>query len=396
MYATTLAFELLLPDEPVAIDLTYLYAQLQALPDQRARRGVRYPLPMLLIVALLAKLAGQCHLRAIAEWAALRAEDFATMFQFPRATMPHPVTWSRVFGTAVDLAALEQILRECLHPPELDVPDRASIALALDGKTLRGTILRGHTHGVHLVAAYLPQDGVVLAQLEVAEKANEIVVAPSVLAHLDLAGTVVTGDGMYTQRTLSAQIVEARGDYLWLVKENQPELRQDIEQLFTPELNELGTGALPTDFITARTVEKGHGRIEERVLTASSMLQDYSTWPYVAQVFKLESTVTDALGTCTSVRYGVTSLPVTVADAARLLALVRGHWGIENGLHYRRDVTLGEDRSLVRTGQAPHTLAALNNTVLGLFARHGQHNVPSAQRTFSFHLERALVRLTGP
>ncbi len=161
-----------------------------------------------------------------------------------------------------------------------------------------------------------------------------------------------------------------------------------------PEPNELGTAALPTAVTTARTLEKGHGRMEERILTTSSMLAHYSTWPYLAQVFKLESRVTEALGTRTTIRYGVTSLPVTVADATRLLALARGHWGIENGLHYRRDATLAADRSLVRLGHAPHTLAALNNTVLGLFARHKQHNVPKAQRTFSFHLERALARLS--
>jgi predicted transposase YbfD/YdcC len=110
----------------------------------------------------------------------------------------------------------------------------------------------------------------------------------------------------------------------------------------------------------------------------------------------LESTVTTARGTQTTVRYGVTSLPVTVADAARLLQLVRGHWGIENGVQYRRDVTLQEDHALVRTGHAPHTLATLNNTVLGLVARHQRHNVPTAQRTLSYHLERALARLTQP
>ncbi len=396
MYATTLAFEVLLPDEPLAIDLTHLYAQLQRLPDQRARRGVRYPLPMLLMVAILAKLAGQHQVRAIAHWAALRAADLTALFHFPRATMPHSTTWSRVLGTAVDLAALEHLLRESLHPSDAEVPDRAQIALALDGKTLRGTIPLGHTHGIHLVAAYLPTEGVVLAQLEVATKENEIVVAPTLLAQIDLQGVVVTGDAMYTQRPLSTQIIEAGGDYLWLVKDNQPELRQDIEQLFLPEPNELGTAALPTDFTTARTVEKGHGRIEERMLTTSSMLQNYSPWPYVAQVFKLESQVTDALGTRTTVRYGITSIPNTVADAARLLTLVRGHWGIENGLHYRRDASLAEDRSLVRMGQAPHTLATLNNTVLGLFARHGQQNLPAAQRRFCYHLERALVRLVKP
>jgi len=106
------------------------------------------------------------------------------------------------------------------------------------------------------------------------------------------------------------------------------------------------------------------------------------------------SHVTDARGTHTTVRYGVTSLPTSVADAARLLRLVRGHWGIENGLHYRRDVTLAEDHALVRTGHAPHTLAARNNTVLALFARHHQHNVPTVQRRFSYHLERALARVS--
>jgi predicted transposase YbfD/YdcC len=390
-----LAFDVVLPDEPVALDLTHLYARLQTLTDQRDPRGVRYPLSLLLMIALLAKLSGHTQVRAIAEWAALRTHELARLFQFPRAMMPHPVTWSRVLGTAVDVVALEHLLRDSLHPLPHEVPDRASIALALDGKTLRGTIPLGQTQGVHLVAAYLPQHGVVVAQLEVQAKENEIVVAPSLLTQFDLQGMVVTGDAIYAHRPLSTQIVEAGGDYVWIVKENQPALRRDIEQLFLPELNELGTAALPTDFTMVRSIEKGHGRIEERILTVSSMLQDYSDWPYLAQVFKLESTVTDALGTHTSVRYGVTSLPSTIADAARLLILVRGHWRIENSLHYRRDVTLAEDRSQMRLGHAPHTLAALNNTVLGLFARHKQRNVPAAQRRFSYHLERALVR-SGP
>jgi predicted transposase YbfD/YdcC len=223
----------------------------------------------------------------------------------------------------------------------------------------------------------LPAEGVVLRPLDVSTNDNEMVIAPTVVAHLDLAGVVVTGDAMYPQRTLSTQIVEAGGDYVWVVKDNQPTLRQDIEELFVPEPNELGTAALPMDFTTVRTLEKGHGRIEERMLTTSSMLADSTPWPYVVQVFKLESTVRDAVGEHITVRYGVTSLPITVADAPRLLALARGHWGIEHGLHERRDATLREDWSLGRTGSAPHTLAARNNTVLGLFARHHQRNVPT-------------------
>ncbi len=103
----------------------------------------------------------------------------------------------------------------------------------------------------------------------------------------------------------------------------------------------------------AACVQDSRAADEERVLTTSSMLADYSTWPYLAHVFKLESQATDARGTHSTVRYGVTSLPLSVANAARLLALVRGHGGIENGLHYHRDATLAEDRSLVRRDHAP-------------------------------------------
>ncbi|GAC1397767.1 MAG: hypothetical protein NVS4B12_29160 [Ktedonobacteraceae bacterium] len=157
-----------------------------------------------------------------------------------------------------------------------------------------------------------------------------------------------------------------------------------------------GTSALPNDFRIARTVEKGHGRLEKRTITVSSMLANYSTWPELAQVFKLESQRTDALGrTKTETRYGVTSLPAQVANAKRLLELTRGHWGIENGLHYRRDVTLCEDHAQVRMGHAPQMLAVLNNTVLGLFAHQGEVNVAHARREFAYHLEKALATLVA-
>ena len=118
--------------------------------------------------------------------------------------------------------------------------------------------------------------------------------------------------------------------------DNQEGVREEIEVLFQPHRKRAGTSAPPNDFRTARTVEKGHGRLDKRTITVSSMLAHYSTWPELAQVFKLESQRTDALGsTKTEVRYGVTSLPAGLADPKRLLALTRGHWGIENGLHYR-------------------------------------------------------------
>ena len=199
---------------------------------------------------------------------------------------------------------------------------------------------------------------------------------------------------MFDRRSLSSKIVQAHGDYLWTVKENEKGFYQDIEVLFQPHRKRAGTSAPPNDFRGARTVEKGHGRIEKRTITVSSMLADYSDWPELAQVFKLESQRTDALGiTKTKVRYGVTSLPVYLANPKRLLALSRGHWGIENGLHYRRDATMREAHAQLRMGHAPEMLAVLNNAVLGLFARQGASNVAHARREFAYHFDKALAAL---
>lgn len=245
---------------------------------------------------------------------------------------------------------------------------------------------------MHLVAAYVPEVGVVLAQLAVERKENEIVAVPQLLAQLDLTGTVVVGDAMQCQRNLSTQIVEAGGDYVWFVKDNQPTLRADITQLFTPLPTLPGTCAPALDFSTARQVNKGHGRLEERVITVSSLLEDYSDWPYLAQVFKLERRVWEGAQCTCEVRYGVTSLPRTVASAKRLLTIARAAWGIENGLHYRRDVTLDEDAGQTRRGAAPQVIAALNNVVIGLVQLAGEPNVAAAQRRFAYHFDQMLAR----
>ncbi len=397
MHSSTLPFQLQLPTEvPFALDLHALTAALAGLVDQRARRGVRYPLAPLLALAVCAKLAGHSRITALADWARLRAADLGPLLGLTRSTMPHPSTWSRLFGQAVDVAALEQQLGQFFQQRHQanTVPARGSLILAVDGKTLRGTIPAGQTRGVHLVAAYLPQQGVVLAQLAVDRKENEIVVVPTLLAHLDVTGMVVVGDAMQTQRDLSIQIVEAGGDYLWFVKDNQPTLHADIERLFTPLPALPGTSEEPTDFTTARHITNDHGRLEERRITVSSWLQDYSDWPYLAQVFKVERIVWRADKATNEVRYGVTSLPPTVANAERLLTITRAEWGIENGLHYRRDVSLAEDASRLRRGHGPQVMAALNNAVISLVLGTGERNLAAVQRTFAFRFDRYLARLS--
>jgi predicted transposase YbfD/YdcC len=333
----------------------------------------------------------------MAHWAKLRRRELSQLFHLKRERMPHYSTWSRVLGHAVEPSEVEHLIGQFFVTAQSDAePQRGRVQLALDGKTLRGTIPLGATRGVHLLAAYLPNQGVVLAQMRVDEKSNEITHAPQLLRQVDLRGVVVSGDAMFDQRALSIQIVQAKGDYLWIVKDNQEGLREEIDVLFQPHRKLAGTSAPPNDFRTACTVEKGHGRLEKRTITVSSLLAGYSTWPQLAQVFKLESQRTDALGTSkTEVRYGVTSLPADLADPTRLLELTRGHWGIENGLHYRRDVTLREDHAQLRMGHAPEMLAVLNNTVLGLLARQGVTNVAEARRAFAYHFDQALATLVA-
>jgi len=125
-------------------------------------------------------------------------------------------------------------------------------------------------------------------------------------------------------------------------------------------------------------------------LTASSMLEEYVDWLYLAQVVRVERTRISKLKTEHEVSYGITSLPITIADAPRLLTICRAHWRIENGLHYRRDVTLHEDASLVRVGQAPQVLAALNNLVCSLCARAKVSNLAAFQRYIARQIDQWL------
>ncbi len=216
MKCTMTALDVQLPDEPFAFSLQALVETLHSIPDLRHPRGVRYPLPVALTVAVLAKLAGHSRLRAIAEWAGLRSPQLCSLLGIARGTLPHPTTWSRIFGMALDPNTLDQVVGQffqelCAQPIRKKRKRRAGLVISMDGsmdgKTLRGTIPLGSTRGVHLVAAYLPKKGVVLAQLEVEEKANELVVAPTLLGQLDLQGVVVTGDAMFAQGNMSAQHV---------------------------------------------------------------------------------------------------------------------------------------------------------------------------------------------
>lgn len=388
MDCTRLDFDVNTDPAGFIIDVGSLFECLSRLVDRRCARGKRYSLVTVLSFLVLAKLAGQDRLYGISQWVRHRKEPLAEVFHLSVPRAPCANTYKNILEHAIQIDELESALRQFFAAQ----PGAGqSLVIALDGKTLRGTIRAWTTHGQHLLAAYWPAEGWVLLQVEVDQKENEIAAAPRVLKCLDLRGKIITGDAIFAQRDLSLQIVQAGGDYVWAVKDNQSTLRQDIELLFQPERTVKGFSQGTTDFRTAETTEKGHGRLEQRSLTASAELEDYLDWPGAEQVFKLERRFTRlADGHVTQdVVYGITSLTAAEATAERLLGLVRSHWGIENGLHYRRDETLREDWCHLKPGQAPRAMATINNLIVGLILHFGWVNLPATRRYFDAHPSQA-------
>ncbi|MGH2562251.1 MAG: ISAs1 family transposase [Thermomicrobiales bacterium] len=218
----------------------------------------------------------------------------------------------------------------------------------------------------------------------------ELTVARALLDRIDWHDRVLTGDALFCQRSLCAQVGAAGGDYLLLVKENQPALSEAIQLLFDPPP---ALARLPlADRRTAQTVETGHGRIRERrELVASTDLTAYLDWPGIAQVFRIERTWRERGQSKRAVHYGITSLSPATGPPARLLALKRGHWGIENRLHRRKDVQFGEDASLVHLGLGPTVLALLRDAAVNLLHRAGVRRVAHRLRAHSQHPEQAVA-----
>jgi predicted transposase YbfD/YdcC len=214
---------------------------------------------------------------------------------------------------------------------------------------------------------------------------NEIVAAPKILKQVNLSGAIVIGDAMHAHRGPSAQIVEADGDYVWTIKGNQPRTHWAIEKLFVCKVCNLRQGAPLSHHCQMFTqVNKGHGRIEKRTIMESTELNDYLDWPYVAQVFRIERNIWHETykGRTRQVVYGLTSLSPQEASPKRLFFLVRHYWGIESGLHYRRDVTLHEDATRLMVANSGHKMAILNNLVIGLCLQNGFQNLAKARRLF--------------
>lgn len=379
----------------IVYDIGSLFAYIEKLSDPRRARGKRYHLTTLMVIIFLAKMSRQDTPVEIADWAKNHAEALTELLQLKRSRMPHHNTIRRVFQKILDETEFERCMQEYQQQQA-----GGGEQLAMDGKSLRGTRVGDQEPAAHVLSVYDVQEQRVAAQALVDRKENEIVAAPRALEQVAIAGKIITGDAMHAQRALSAQIVERGGDYLWVVKENQERLYQDIERLFMPDQPKPGFGKITTDFLQARTINKGHGRIEKRQIQTSAMLNDYADWPGLGQVYRLERHFTwlrrgKVIKTSQEMEYGITSLAREKASPKQVMQVRRKHWLIETGLHYRRDVTFREDATRMTKGASGRILATIHNVVLALIKQAGFQNAAQARRWFAGHIDQAFALLVS-
>jgi predicted transposase YbfD/YdcC len=362
--------------------------------DPRKRRGVRHGLVVVLTVAVCAVAAGARSFVAVAEWVADVPGDIAAVLGTARRC-PSESTIRRVLGKVdpdrFDAVVGAFVQRLCARR----APAGRRRVLAVDGKTLRGSRHTGsdgiEVVGRHLLAVIDQHSRVVLGQLAVDGKASEINrFAPllDTVTGIDLAGVVITADALHTQREHVAALHARGAHWVLTVKGNQPRLRRQLAGL---PWRQVGEGH--------RSTENGHGRREIRVLKVATIAAgiEFPHARQAVQIIRRTRPVSARTGRKghwhTETVYAITDLAPHQARPDELAAWIRGHWQIENGLHWVRDMTFGEDASRIRTGAAPQVMATLRNLAISLHRLAGATNLAAALRHHGRNAQRPLQLL---
>lgn len=370
-------------------DHARLLDALATVPDPRDRRGIRYRLANLLTLAVCAVAAGAVTFAAIADYAS-DLDPAARVRLGLTGPVPAGTTWWRLL-TRLDPTTLQAALTRWLRA-RTGTPVRAPrerVLIAVDGKALRGS-RRPDGSMTHLLSAYDTTTGLVLAQVPIAAKSNEIPAFTPLLDQVqqtlgDLTGVVFVADALHTQVEHAHQVT-ARGAHLLVqVKANQPRLHRLIRSL---PWARIGVGH--------RTRDHGHGRTETRTLKAVTVeLPGGLGFPHAAQAIRITRTRTTGGRTRRETAYLIVTLPAGQAQPDQLAHWVRSHWHIENRLHWVRDVTLAEDVHRARTGNGPAVTAVLRNTAIGYHRSAGQPNIARAIRRAARHPYELINNITG-
>lgn len=336
-----------------------------SLTDPRVERTRAHRLSDLITIALCAIVCGANDWVAVETFGHAKAAWLRTFLPLPGGIPSHD-TFGRVFAR-LDPAELQRCFLAWVQAVVGELPPQV---VAVDGKTLRGSADRSQGQAaLHLVSAWATASGLVLGQAATDAKSNEITAIPHLLRLLALEGCVVTIDAMGCQRAIAAQLHAQGADYVLALKANQPTLHATVVAAFT---NARATGPdawHPVEQDGSQTLDKGHGRVERRRYTALSdpdllaCLDPAGAWPGLRSVVEVQAERRQDAPPTTERRYYLSSLP---PDAALLGQAIRGHWGVENRLHWVLDVQFREDASTVRVGDGAHTFAVLRHLALNL------------------------------
>jgi predicted transposase YbfD/YdcC len=353
-----------------------LLQALAAVPDPRDPRGVRYRLPSLIAAAVCATLAGAQTFTAIADWLHDLDDAARARLGFTRGIPAETTVWRLL--TCLDADLLATVLARWLRARARPIVPRQRrarrLVIAVDGKTMRGARRTDGTR-VHLLSGLDTSTGIVLAQVTVEAKSNEIPAFTPLLDAIEgvlgsLSGVLFVADALHTQ-TDHAEQIAARGAHLMVpAKANQPTLHAQLK-------------ALPWAQIPAgdRRRDKGHGRRETRTVKALTLTTPGGlAFPHAQQALRITRTRATGGKTSRETAYLTTSLPATCAQPAELQDWARREWHIENKVHHVRDVTFREDLHQARTGNGPAVIATLRNASIGYHRTNGETNIARATR----------------
>lgn len=354
--------------------------------DQRKPKGIRYQFQPLLILLSLAKICDQDTPSEIADWVTNRSSLLKEKLGLDWQRMPSPSTWQRLIGAGIDAKEFDE--RVGCFFERLSCSERK--LFNLDGKVICGTRNKQTDEQLYLLALQESQNNFVVEQTEIRPGENEISGAKRLLAQATLENRIISGDAIFAQTELSEKVVEGGGDYLWKLRGNQGSIYELARNHFE--------GPIDKYIAKANCVEKGHGRIDERECRTSFRVAGQIEFPYLEQVFQIrrKSHQVKTGKQTEQVIYGITSLAVEDYSAEQLLELTRKHWTIENGLHYRRDVTFKEDRIRQTSPTGGRVLAVLNNLTIGLLRKSGWENIAKARRYFDAFIDEALRLIMFP